>query len=71
MKNVVRSFDSSVGNRRFRLFDHGHGFYSFEEFTEAVEELPYGPNHYDQILFESGLYDSLEAAERDARARDA
>ena len=69
MKTIVRRFGSEDGSRRFKLFDHGNGFYSFEESREEVEELGGGPNHFDKILFESGLYDSLEAAEQDARSR--
>lgn len=54
---------------RFELFDHGDGFFSFEESCEAVDnvsELGSMPHYSCSHI--SGLYDSLAAAERDALA---
>lgn len=68
MRTEVNRFACADG-RRLTVFDNGNGFYSFDETIEAIEELPFGTISYDKILFESGLYDSAEAARSEAEAR--
>ena len=54
---------------RIEFFDHGNGFYSFEETEEAVDDHPQlGPLIYWRSSHLSGLYASRAAAERDARS---
>jgi hypothetical protein len=70
MKSVVRSLASEDGKQRLDIFDNGNGFYSFEETCEAVEDIPdYGLLNFQKIVFESGLYERLEEAERAAMTR--
>ena len=69
MKCVVRSLASEDGKQRLDIFDNGNGFFSFEETCEAVEDIPdYGLLNYQKIVFESGLYERLEEAQRAAIA---
>jgi len=68
MKNVLRKYRSADGQRLVEVFDHQDGFYSYEESCEAVENIPdLGPETYWMTSFVSGLFDSAEAAERDAK----
>jgi len=70
MKSVVRSLASEDGKQRLDIFDNGNGFYSFEETCEAIEDVPdYGLLNFQKIVFESGLYERLEEAERAAMTR--
>ncbi|MCJ2186683.1 hypothetical protein [Novosphingobium beihaiensis] len=69
MKAIWKSVNSRDGKRLVEIFDHGDGFYSFEESREAIEDIPdLGPETYWMCSHVSGLYDSPEAAEIDARA---
>jgi hypothetical protein len=67
MKSIVRTFTSDDGKQRLDIFDNGNGFYSFEESCEEVEDIPdFGLHNYQRIVWESGLYQRLEEAERAA-----
>lgn len=68
MKTILRSFESLDAKRRLEIYDHEDGFYSYEEVYEAVEDIPdYGLETYWGISYVSGLFDSAEAAECDAK----
>lgn len=67
MKNIVQSFKSPDAKRLLEIYDHQDGFYSYEESSEAIEDIPdLGPETYWMTSFVSGLFDSAEAAECDA-----
>jgi hypothetical protein len=54
---------------RLTFVDHGNGLYSFAEEQEFDDEVPgIGPYTYWSPTYESGLYDELTAAEREANA---
>jgi len=68
MKAVFKTYKSANGVRMVEVYDHQDGFFSFEESCEAIEDIPdLGPETYWMITYVSGLFDSAEAAERDAQ----
>ena len=68
MRASLASFVSDDGKRRVEVFDHQDGFFSFEESHETTDIVPeYGSDTYWMTSHISGLYESAEAAERDAR----
>jgi len=69
MKARIAITTTLDGKARVELFDHGDGFYSFEESREVVDDVPeLGPMTYWSCSHVSGLYDSRETAEREAQA---
>lgn len=67
-ETIVTSLD---GKRRFHLYDRGDGFFSFDETFQAIEDLSDvgGPvETYWAEGYHSGLYESAEEAQREARA---
>ena len=61
---------SRDGKRRFHLYDRADGFFSFDETYEAQEDLTEvgGPiETYWAEGYHSGIYESAQAAEREAR----
>jgi hypothetical protein len=69
MKTTILTLTSNDGKQQVEIFDHGDGFYSFEESREAIEDIPdLGPETYWMCSHMSGLYNSRDDAERDARA---
>ena len=63
----VRRIEQNDGKRRVDFLDHGDGFFSYEAMREAVDDVPeLGPQIYWKCELQSGLFASLEDAERDA-----
>jgi hypothetical protein len=68
LKVSLASFASDDGKRRVEIFDHQDGFFSYEESCETTDLVPeYGPDTYWMTSNISGLYESAETAECDAR----
>ena len=68
---VVQTFTAPDGKSRLEIHAHENGFFSFTQTTEARLDNPNLPEEmqtYWKIVHESGLYESAEAAENDARA---
>ena len=71
MMREIKSFTSPDEKRRLHLYDRENGFFSFEETYEDYDDLSQfgmGIQSYWTEGYESGLYDSAEAAEREALA---
>ena len=67
MKKILRTFESPDRKRSLNIVDHQDGFFSYAESCEKVFDIPeVGPEIYWSDSFISGLFDSAEAAERDA-----
>lgn len=67
MKRSVRRIGNENGKQRLEFFDHGNGFFSFEEECEQVEEAPgVGPLSHWECTYQSGLYATLAEAEKEA-----
>jgi hypothetical protein len=67
---LVQTFTTPDGKRRLNIYAHESGFFSFTETTEARldhPDLPEEKQTYWKIVLESGLYETSEAAEDDAR----
>ncbi len=65
----VRRIEHEDGKRRVNFLGHSNGFFSYEGWCEALDNVPgLGPQTYWKCEYQSGLYASLEDAERDALA---
>jgi hypothetical protein len=67
----IKSFISPDAKRRLHLYERANGFFSFEETYEDYDDLTefgMGIEAYWTPGYQSGLYESAEAAERDALA---
>jgi len=65
----VRRIEHHDGSRRVDFFDRGDGLFSYESECEAFDDVPgLGPLIYWKCEYQSGLYGTLEDAERDAFA---
>jgi hypothetical protein len=66
----IRKVKSSDGKRRMNLYARDDGLFCFAEFSEEIDDPEYsGRETYWIPRLESGLYDSAQAAERDAYAQ--
>ena len=70
-RREIRMIESPDGKRRMHLYARHDGLFCFAEFYEETEDSPYVSREdrtYWLPAFESGLYETAEAAERDASA---
>ena len=68
---IVRTFTTPDGKGRLNIYKGENGLFSFDETVEArldSPNLPEAEQTYWKIVHESGLYQTAEAAEDDARA---
>ncbi len=67
----IRMTQSPDGTRRMHLYARDDGLFCFAEFYEETEDFPYAGREirtYWLPGLESGLYETAQAAERDAYA---
>ena len=63
---TLQTYPSPDGKRWIELRQRPDGMFYFQEFYEAIEDIPgYGPQNYTSPGFASGLYETFEAAESD------
>src|SRR5262249_35825101 len=69
VRRTIRTFQSPDGNRRLEFYCRSDGLFSFAEFfldTEDLRSHGLGVETYWALAGDSGIYASLEEAERDA-----
>jgi hypothetical protein len=67
VKLTIKTINATDGYRLVEFFDHRDGLFSYEESQEAIEDIPdLGPETFWTTTYCSGLFDSVEAAQRDA-----
>lgn len=69
MKLSVQIFISEDGKRKLEIYRDHRDFWSYEEACEKILEIPnIASELYWMTTYESGLFDSRDAAETDAKA---
>jgi len=69
-RQLLKRYESPDGKRWVGLYKRADGFFCFQEFFEATEDLRhlgYGVETFESPGWESGLFDSAEAADEEAR----
>jgi hypothetical protein len=70
MVYVIKRFESFDGKRRVSILARDDGFYAYEEMAEDFEDMRCIGGAIERTWLpvqESGIYESAEDAERDAR----